>query len=80
MTIQIDKNIPVPDKKSGANCKYPWREMKVGDSFLVPYRSAADANERAYQQSGIINNQKSYRPKRYTSRQQKDGIRVWRIK
>jgi hypothetical protein len=30
--ITIDHDVPVPRKRS----KYPFTEMKVGDSFLIP--------------------------------------------
>lgn len=32
--IQVDKNIPVPTERSKRS-KYPWRELQVGDSFLI---------------------------------------------
>lgn len=35
--VKIDKNIPYPNKKyRGADPRYPWRIMEVGDSFPVP--------------------------------------------
>ncbi len=37
MTIQIEKNIPVPAPSNrGAPAKYPFADMAVGDSFAVP--------------------------------------------
>jgi hypothetical protein len=33
-TYKIEKNIPIPSR-SGRKCKYPWKEMEVGDSLLV---------------------------------------------
>lgn len=36
MTYQIEKNVPLPPKSQpGRKEKYPFREMEVGDSFLV---------------------------------------------
>lgn len=35
MTIKIDKGIVVPVARRGANPKYPFRDMLVGDSFEV---------------------------------------------
>ena len=36
--IEIEKGIPVPDarKKGHHEPKFPWKEMQVGDSFVVP--------------------------------------------
>lgn len=35
--IQIDKNVPVPNGATGPHArKYPFPEMKPGDSFLFP--------------------------------------------
>lgn len=32
--IVIDRDIPMPSKTPGTPSKYPWRMMKVGDSFV----------------------------------------------
>ncbi len=67
--INIDKDIPVPDKQA----KYPFSTMKVGDSFFVP-------NKRSRQFGTFY---KKYAPKKFTmqTRTEKDvkGTRVWRI-
>ncbi|WP_313444548.1 hypothetical protein [Brevundimonas sp.] len=38
MTYEIRKNVPIPSRRGGpgAAAKYPWKEMVVGDSFVVP--------------------------------------------
>jgi hypothetical protein len=36
MAYKIEKNIPIPPKRGGKGSKYPWGEMKQGDSFFVP--------------------------------------------
>ncbi len=33
--IHIERNVPVPEARQGIQ-KYPWHEMKPGDSFVVP--------------------------------------------
>lgn len=33
MSIRIEKGVKIPPHQ---NAKYPWRQMKVGDSFLAP--------------------------------------------
>ena len=32
--IKIDKNVPIPAKGTRGNPKYPFKSMKIGDSFL----------------------------------------------
>lgn len=34
MEVQIDKDIPIPANRRGRPCKYPWKELEVGDSFV----------------------------------------------
>jgi len=35
-TVKIEKGIPVPARVCGpGSLVYPWREMEVGDSFLI---------------------------------------------
>lgn len=37
--IEIDKSVPIPEvtpKTSRVEARYPWKQMEVGDSFLVP--------------------------------------------
>ena len=33
---RVDKGVPIPSTGRGRKCKYPWAEMKNGDSFAVP--------------------------------------------
>ncbi len=36
--MKIDHDIPIPKRNpQGGAPKYPWRQMRVGDSFLVPH-------------------------------------------
>lgn len=74
--IKIETDVPIP---TYAKVRYPFKEMKVGESFYVP---ASDA--------GSINGSLGYANKNkqgweYTSRTIKEngvkvGVRVWRTK
>jgi hypothetical protein len=68
--IKIDKGIPMPGHHSE---KYPWKDMEVGDSFLV------EGMMKATQMSGP----KAYAAKKYghtyATRLEEKGLRVWRI-
>lgn len=73
--LQIDKNIPLPVKFS-----FPFKEMEVGDSFLV----CIDNSKSAY-----VQKQKVYMAmwkfcqnntgKKFTTASVENGLRVWRI-
>ena len=34
--FEIEKKVPVPERRAGPKNKYPFYEMKVGDSFAFP--------------------------------------------
>lgn len=75
--VQIDKNIPMPDRLpgnagNGRWSKYPFAEMEVGDSFLVtdtPRNKISSAANQAYKRLGF----------KFKTGKVDDGIRVWRI-
>ena len=68
--IKIDKGIPLP-KAAKRGSKYPWSEMKIGDSFFVEgepkglYGSAKDYNVKIAVRKAVENG--------------KSGVRVWRV-
>jgi hypothetical protein len=69
--LKIDKGIPAPPKRSIK--KYPFADMKVGDSVLVGGHLAGNARNAAYLH-GVRSG------KSFTSRTEKDGLRIWRTK
>lgn len=68
MTIEIDKHVPIPP--SG---KYPFDELEIGDSFLVP--NANSHNIAAASYAGARRTGYKFRTKTVDG-----GVRVWRIK
>ncbi len=69
MTVKIDKGIPMPPCNRAG--KYPWKEMEVGDSFLMdgdPVYAANTAN-KAGRKHG----------RKFSSRKTREGMRVWRV-
>lgn len=36
MIIEIEKGVPIPNSKKGAQRVYPFDQMEVGDSFSFP--------------------------------------------
>lgn len=70
MTYIIDKNIPFPNGNTAPNTKYPFSQMKIGDSFLAKEKKAVVA-------ASVWSKNKK---RRFISRKEKDGWRIWRIK
>lgn len=71
--ISIDSNIPMPKKRSGREMKYPFKLMKVGDSFLVPPGDEDKVRICAH-------SSKKKTGYNYTVRKMEDGThRCWRI-
>ena len=73
--VAIEKRIPIPGRNvsPGRPRKYPWLEMKRGDSFYVngpttrnSISTSASHASRRYQ-------------RRFTVRKLAQGFRVWRI-
>lgn len=69
--IKIETGVPMPTKGRGAPRKYPWYEMNVGDSFLVPGKTHKrwHATAKAERLTGF----------KFSVRTVEGGVRVWRI-
>lgn len=46
---KIEKNVPVPSTLYTKTPKWPFREMEIGDSFVVPSNEVKNARSSAYQ-------------------------------
>ena len=66
--FKIETGFPIPVT---SKAKYPWAEMKVGDSFFVPAKVPSDINV-----TGAILNTGF----KFIRRSVDDGVRVWRVK
>lgn len=72
--MKVERKVEIPPRTKGL--KYPWDELKVGDSFFVDqkvtsngmYSCAANYNRRAK------------KPIKISVRKEGNGIRVWRVK
>lgn len=69
--MNIDTDIPIPAGKCGGNHKWPWDQLEVGDSFLMPRKlSSASGQATAHaKKTG----------RKYTCRTEAEGIRIWRV-
>ncbi|MCB0654464.1 MAG: hypothetical protein KDC85_24505 [Saprospiraceae bacterium] len=65
---KIEKNVPVP-KRPGRNKKYPFDEMDIGDSVVVPAKGQASAYNYA----------RIHKVKFRCVRQEDGQFRIWRV-
>lgn len=67
---EIEANVPLPEEKSKHN--YPYEQLQVGESFLVP---GGNMN--------LLCNYNNTRGKKlgmkFVCRKEGDGVRVWRV-
>ena len=69
---EIEKNVPLPPDPRGRPSKYPFSEMKPGDSIFVASKAAAA--RRASYLFGVRHGLE------FATRKEGDGVRIWRIK
>lgn len=70
--IKIDKGIPAPTARSGGpNARYPWNDLEVGDSFLMPVGKKFPCGSAVHYQKRT--------GAKIVRRTTPEGIRVWRI-
>ncbi len=75
MSYAIEKDVPLPARKIARRSPYPFQEMEIGDSFLVPLEK--DKSPSAIYAS--ISNAKKRFNINLTSARTEAGIRIWRI-
>jgi hypothetical protein len=84
--VTIDIGVPLPARRSPTRerTRWPWHDIDIGDSFLIPFPLACDRGLRRRMQQGVaaavsqVNHAKRS-TKRWTQRTVDDGIRVWRV-
>jgi hypothetical protein len=85
----IEHGIPIPDwppghkairKLRGRSTKYPFSQMTVGDSFLVPVLPEETMRQIKRRILPRVYRENQSGGSKYISRKVKDGIRIWRIK
>jgi len=78
--MKIDKGIEMPEARINS-CKYPFRKMEIGDSFLheKPY-SRENMSLISNNARNFCSQSKDCKHYKFSARKVDDGIRVWRIK
>lgn len=80
--MKIEKGIDSPKNVTkGRAFIYPFRQMEVGDSFLVPF-DGIEKNRVRLRVNGSWQSTKNYHNLDWiiTMRCEESGVRVWRIK
>jgi len=78
----IEAGVSIPKKRTrGADVKYPFAQLKVGQSFYVP-PDAGDTLEvlMARMRNAGFRASKMYPGTKYTLRAWELGVRCWRVK
>tara|TARA_R110000868_G_C10549144_1_gene735727 strand:- start:287 stop:499 length:213 start_codon:yes stop_codon:yes gene_type:complete len=68
MSIKIDKGVPIPSRVATLKAIYPWSTMDVGDSFYVEDASVGNRTSDVGSRIG----------RKFISRKEGDGVRIWR--
>jgi len=81
--IQIDHNISIPIRgkkgRKAGNCKYPFTQMKVGDSFFMPCQKGLEDMVGRRLRAAVEHRINPYRIA-VTVRNVEGGVRCWRTK
>ncbi len=72
--MKIDKKIPIQKGYCLYESKYPFKKMKIGDSFLATKAIKISSLRTSAAQFGKRHNIK------FLTRKVEGGLRIWRIK
>jgi hypothetical protein len=78
----IEHNIPIPAHGNVGAVRYPFREMKQGDSFFVRQETGESRKKlsaRVRSASAQFRRRSTGELVTFTTRMEKNGIRVWRL-
>lgn len=79
---KLQSNVPIPSRvvKTRRKTKYPFEQMQIGMSFLVPKKDADNNMPRLMARVGAATAlaKKKFGFK-FTLRRLPDGVRVWRV-
>ena len=75
--FKIESTIPIPDQSNGGRrSQYPFRAMKIGESFLVAAGDSSVVKVRSAASYFQIRNLQF----KFIVRTTPEGVRVWRVK
>jgi hypothetical protein len=81
LSFKIEQGVPAPctasNLRQGRKLKYPFADLKVGDSFLVP--ETKDVRKRADQVKSVASSFGRRHGVKLATQVVDGGIRVWRL-
>ncbi len=72
--FEIQKNVPIPKIIARGTKDFPFSEMEVGDSILIPSQRRSSAKKYANKETA------SNPEKEFIFRSYEDEVRIWRTK
>ena len=81
MEIKVEHDKPMPDNSVGIRGKYPWSQMKVGDSFFVAVEGDASLIRLRMNALSSGRSWAKYNggTARFGSRTVAGSVRIWRV-
>lgn len=81
MTFSIEKNIPLTAATKHMECPYPFKDMEIGDSFLVECNVENFYKERARVANWVVKFRRVSGSRQFSisTRTTDLGFRVWRV-
>ena len=76
MTFKIDDDVPMPADGRGRTVLYPFRSLKVGQSFFV---ECIPAKADSIAGCGIAAAKREGPPWKFARRKEGSGYRFWRV-
>ena len=76
---QIETDVPIPVARRRDGRTYPFKELEVGQSFLVPLDPSETPGQLRERVSAAMTWAKRKCEQDYCTRKVDGGIRVWRI-
>ena len=72
MAFEIEKGIPIPENAGRGYCRYPFKEMSVGDSFALGIDNLNSVKVLASKYSKADD-------KKFSVHKVEGGYRCWRV-
>lgn len=80
MNFKIENGIAIPDIQRGRPPKYPWKSMKVGDSFVFGDYNPYNRRKAANAVYAYMKTTKTQKCCVFIARRTKNHIRIFRTK
>jgi len=76
--FEIESGLPLPPRHN-PHTKYPFAQMKPGDSFFVPVGPDGTLTKLASKVANVTARARKEKLGKFAVRKLSDGVRVWRV-